>query len=79
VFVNELTYFLPCGMCGEHMRKYMIEHPLHPWTGSKEHVEQWFYDLHEDVNNRKGVPMENRPSLDKVFQVYPIIHSNFLG
>ena len=50
-FVFELQMSLPCPDCMQHYRAWVASHP---WTGSGE-TRQWWADLHNAVNARKGV------------------------
>ena len=50
-FVFELQMSLPCPDCMQHYRAWVS---ANPWTGSGE-VRQWWANLHNAVNARKGV------------------------
>lgn len=51
-FVFELQMSLPCPDCMQHYRAWVASHP---WMGSGEEGRQWWLDLHNAVNARKGV------------------------
>ena len=50
-FVFELQMSLPCPDCMQHYRAWVA---ARPWTGGGE-ARQWWLDLHNAVNERKGV------------------------
>jgi hypothetical protein len=47
---------LPCSICGNHLQSYIEKLPIYPATASRELLERYIYDLHEDVNRRRGRP-----------------------
>lgn len=54
--MESLAANLPCSICALHLLDYMKQHPLLPATETREKLERWMYDLHEDVNKRRGKP-----------------------
>jgi hypothetical protein len=51
-FINELSNFFPCSICGVHLKNYLKEHDIYPSTKNREEMEKYYYLLHEDVNQR---------------------------
>mmetsp|Transcript_16002 Transcript_16002/g.45266 ORF Transcript_16002/g.45266 Transcript_16002/m.45266 type:complete len:200 (+) Transcript_16002:178-777(+) len=63
--LGSLGHLLPCPACREHYRAYMSRHP--PDVSSRDAVSRWLYELHADVNRRRG---ETSPSFEEVKQDY---------
>lgn len=63
--LSSLQYSLPCPLCKRHYTEFYQSHSLPSIT--KEHVRQWLFDLHCQVNTRTNKPntisIENIPDL----------------
>jgi len=51
-FMNKLANFLPCPTCRNHLKDYLSKHDIYPSTVSREQLERYIFELHEDVNTR---------------------------
>lgn len=68
-FMGELPYQLPCSICGMHLQEYIAKNPVYPHTETREKFERYIYNLHEDVNRRKGKPGQHEfEEVQKVFR-----------
>jgi hypothetical protein len=52
--MDGLSKNMPCGICGAHLQDYLSRIPIYPSTESKAALEEYIYNLHEDVNERNG-------------------------
>lgn len=52
VWIHKFSRFLPCPTCGTHLSEYLEKNDIYPSTASRELLERYFYDLHEEVNGR---------------------------
>lgn len=69
-FIEHVAEFLPCSLCGNHMQQYLRQNSVYEHTATREQLERYIYDLHENVNDQKGIPKENRPSFNEVSLAY---------
>lgn len=69
-FFMNLGNILPCNVCGNSYNKYLIELPLSDYLDSRESLFYWFYMIHEKVNDKLGVPMCDRLSLNDAIDKY---------
>lgn len=51
-WIENLPRLLPCGYCGIHLEAYLKANPIYEHTKSKAILEEYIYNLHEDVNKR---------------------------
>lgn len=58
-FMDNFASLFPCPVCGTHLSEYLKNTPIYPYTENRENVERYMYDLHEDVNKRKGKAREH--------------------
>ena len=71
LFVKTLPSALPCPFCREHLQSYLNEHPFtlpldyYEW---KTYIPQYFYELHESVNQRLGKPSFPRAQLSTTYK-----------
>lgn len=71
LFVKELTQILPCPYCRDHLEEYSKQHPFvlpenqYMW---KIYIPDYFYDLHEAVNQRLGKPSFPKESLQASYR-----------
>jgi len=62
---------LACATCREHYRTWRQHHPTEEFIGKdketfRELLRRWLWDLHESVNQDKGVPPERRIPFDEL-------------
>lgn len=53
-FFKSLRELIPCESCRLHYGEYLDRHPLK--ADNREQLARWVYDLHSDVNRRRGAP-----------------------
>lgn len=51
-WIENYPPLLPCGYCGIHLEAYLKANPIYEHTKSRASLEEYFYNLHEDVNKR---------------------------
>jgi hypothetical protein len=54
--MDGLSKNMPCGICGAHLQDYLMRNPIYPHTATRDELEEFFYNLHEDVNKRNNKP-----------------------
>jgi len=62
---------LACAVCRDHYKRWKQDHPVEEFllldrASFKEALRTWLWNLHEAVNEQKGVPMERRMSLESL-------------
>ena len=65
---GSLKYMLPCGACQKHYEAYLAKHPID--TSSRAALSRWVYDLHSDVNLRRGAPNLSWPEVVQMYTGY---------
>ena len=77
LILKQLQFIIPCTDCRQHYTTYYQSQPLTK-TNILENVRLWLFNLHNEVNIRKGVEVF---SLDKLSESYPaqIIKPNIVG
>lgn len=68
--IKNLQTIIPCQECKQHFLEYKIEHPFPdvPYSELNTTVRTWLWELHANVNERKGVP--NSVSMDDLAERY---------
>jgi hypothetical protein len=80
-YMDLVAKFLPCSLCGQHLNQHLEQHPLYVHTATREGVERYFYDLHEEgeffgcssnrkVNDRRQIPKDQRLTFEEVQHAY---------
>lgn len=70
IFFNSLAYVLPCTYCRESFLQYITEHPIDKHLNTRKKLAKWFYDLHNKINKKLGVPKCDIPSFQEFYQKY---------
>mmetsp|Transcript_105685 Transcript_105685/g.187946 ORF Transcript_105685/g.187946 Transcript_105685/m.187946 type:complete len:244 (-) Transcript_105685:2-733(-) len=55
--IMSLPQLLPCKMCGNNMRRHLLENPLDSHLATRKEVELWLIHLHNQVNKELGKPL----------------------
>lgn len=53
--MNAMSRLYPCSFCAKHLSKELTRNP--PDVSSRERLEQWMCELHNEVNARQGKPL----------------------
>jgi hypothetical protein len=69
-FFKLIGEVLPCRYCRESYLDFINEHPIDPNLVSREKLTKWFYDIHNKVNHKLGVPNCEIPSFQEVKDQY---------
>lgn len=69
-FFNLIGEVLPCRYCRESYLEFVKENPIDPHLISREKLTKWFYDIHNKVNTKLGVPKCDIPSFQEVTTEY---------
>jgi hypothetical protein len=74
-FIIATEAVLPCRKCKDHMREWRLKNPIEvitPYRGEylKERVCSWLWELHESVNEKRGIPKEQRLPIDLLAEKY---------
>ena len=69
-FFTKIGYILPCRYCRESYIEFIKEHPIDPHLVSREKLTKWFYDIHNKINYKLGVPKCEIPSFEEVTAQY---------
>lgn len=71
-FLKHLGNVLPCPICGDSYNKYIQEEELQikNHLGSRKDLFTFIYKIHEKVNDKLGVPLCDRPSLEEALRYY---------
>ena len=64
-FFRHLGAVIPCPSCGDHYDQYLTNHPID--AHNRESLAKWVYELHSDVNQRKG---KSNPTFEQVREAY---------
>ena len=56
IFFNSLGHVFPCKYCRESYSKYISQHPIDKHLNTRKKLVKWFYDIHNKVNQKLGVP-----------------------
>lgn len=66
---NSLIYLFPCKICSFHLKEYLEKYPIDPYLESKNLLELYIYDLHNEVNKIKNVK-NNIPTFEEVQKAF---------
>lgn len=71
-FLTNLGNVLPCPLCGDSYNKYIQEDEfkIEKHLGSRQDLFTFIYKIHEKVNDKLGVPICDRPSLEEALNYY---------
>jgi len=74
-FIITTESVLPCRKCRQHMREWRLKHPIENIMGYrgeyfKERLCSWLWELHESVNEEKGVLAEHRLPKESLGEKY---------
>lgn len=69
-FFNLIGEILPCRYCRESYLEFIKEHPIDPHLISRDKLTRWFYDIHNKVNSKLGVPNCEIPTFEDVKNEY---------
>ena len=69
-FFNNLGYILPCRYCRESYLNFIKETPIDDHLNTRVDLAKWFYDIHNKVNYKLGVPECNIPSFEDFYKEY---------
>ena len=70
IFFNSLGHVLPCKYCRESYLKYISQHPIDKHLNTRKKLVKWFYDIHNKINQKLGVPKCDIPSFQEFYQKY---------
>lgn len=71
-FLNNLGNVLPCPLCGSSYNRYIQEEnfKIEKYLDSRKDLFTFIYKIHEKVNDKLGVPLCDRPSLEEALNYY---------
>ena len=69
-FFYYLGKVLPCKYCRESYDKYYKELPIDNFLNSRHDLTLWLYKIHNEVNDKLGVPNCDIPTFEKVQNIY---------
>ena len=69
-FFHQLGHVLPCRYCRESYQDFMKEDPIDNHLKSRKEITKWFYDMHNKVNKKLGVPPCDIPSFEDMTANY---------
>jgi hypothetical protein len=65
-FFNNIGEVLPCKYCRDSYMEFLAEDPVENHLDSRDALCKWFYEMHNKVNVKLGVPKCNIPSFEDV-------------
>jgi len=69
-FFNNLGHVLPCKYCRESYLKFISESPIDNHLNTRKELAKWFYNIHNKVNQKLGVPKCDIPPFKEFYQKY---------
>lgn len=69
-FFKLIGKILPCKYCRDSYLEFIKENPIDPHLTSRKELTKWFYDIHNKVNRKLGVPECEIPSFQDVESQY---------
>jgi hypothetical protein len=69
-FFNSLGHVLPCKYCRESYLEYVSQNPIDKHLNTRKELAKWFYNIHNKVNQKLGVPKCDIPSFTEFYQKY---------
>lgn len=75
LLLRDLEPALPCQLCRRHYREWRKEHTLEELgrgagLGFRDMARRWLYDLHERVNDRRGLELTGRVAWETLPEMY---------
>ena len=61
---------LPCKYCRESYKDFLKENPIEQHMRTRKEFTKWFYDIHNKINHKLGVPECEIPSFEDVTREY---------
>ena len=55
--IESLAQLYPCSWCARHLREYLPQPEHAVKVGSRQELERWMCDMHNEVNGRLGKPL----------------------
>ena len=53
-FFKYLSQVFPCPICAGHLRAYLKNNPIRPYTENRAKLKEYVYNLHKNVRKRSG-------------------------
>jgi len=69
-FFYNLGYVMPCKYCRQSYIEFMEESPIENHLQSRESLTKWFYNIHNKVNYKLGIPKCQIPLFKDVKKIY---------
>ena len=69
-FFTSVGDILPCKYCRESYKVYIKEIPIDKFLKTRKDLCKWLYKIHNKVNDKLGVPVENIPTFKEVQDFY---------
>jgi len=69
-FFTSLGHVLPCKYCRKSYLKYISEYPIDKFLNTRKKLAKWFYDIHNKVNQKLGVPKCDIPTFKEFYEKY---------
>ena len=69
-FFNSITNVFPCKYCRESYAEYIRELPIEDHLSTRVELARWFYDIHNKVNYKLGIPLCDIPEFIEVYNKY---------
>lgn len=66
LLLQKVGISMPCQVCRKHYKEWRLARPIR--VADKESVRRWLYDLHSNVNSRKGINVQ--PTLEELESLY---------
>ena len=70
IFFTSLGYILPCKYCRDSYLKYISENPIDNHLNTRKKLAKWFYNIHNKINKKLGVPKCDIPTFKEFYQKY---------
>ena len=78
-FFYYLGRVFPCKYCRESYQKFLKELPLIDKLNTRRDLCKWVYDIHNKVNDKLGVPDNERPTFEEVDAKYEAFRAKCTG
>jgi hypothetical protein len=69
-FFNSVGHVLPCKSCGDDFIKVISENKIDTHLDSRDSLSRWFWNIHNLVNEKLGVPSCSTPTYEQVKKKY---------
>lgn len=67
---ESLQYVFPCSYCRKSYAKFIEEKPIREHVNNRETLVLWFYNIHNNVNTKLGVPECDIPTFEEFYEKY---------